>query len=58
MTRMLFAFFIVFVLFYFGIETFRHMTGQEKLSLIKTTLYSLMCAVLTTIVLSIFVITF
>lgn len=58
MIRIILAFLVVFGAFYFGIDTVRNMTGKEQWSLTKTVLYSIMCAVLTIMALSIFVITF
>lgn len=58
MIRIIFAFAVVFGLFYFGIEAFRNMTGREKWNLTKTVSYSILCAVLTIVALSLFVIAF
>ena len=58
MIRVVLAFLVVFTCFYFGIDAFRHMTGREKWNLTKLVTYSIMCAVLTIVTLSIFVITF
>lgn len=58
MFRIILAFLFVFGLFYFGIDAVRNMTGKEKWSLTKTILYSIMCAVLTILLLALFVITF
>lgn len=51
MIRMWLTFFIVFGAFFFGIEAFRAMKGKEKWQLTKTLTYSLVCAILTLIVL-------
>ena len=58
MFRIILAFLAVFGMFYFGIDAVRNMTGKEKWSLTKTILYSIMCAVLTILLLALFVITF
>lgn len=58
MIRIILAFLFVFGLFYFGIDAFRKLTGREKWDLTKLVTYSIMCAVLTTVVLALFVITF
>lgn len=58
MFRIILAFLFVFGLFYFGIDAVRNMTGKEQWSLTKTILYSIMCAVLTILLLALFVFTF
>ena len=58
MNRIILAFLFVFGLFYFGIDAYRHMTGQEKMDLTKLVCYSLMCAILTVITLAIIVLSF
>ena len=58
MARIVLAFLAVFSMFYFGIDAFRKMTGREKWDLTKLVAYSIMCAVLTIVVLALFVITF
>jgi hypothetical protein len=58
MSKIILIFLAVFGMFYFGIDAFRKMTGREKWNLTKTVFYSILCAVLTTITLSIFVIVF
>ena len=58
MIRIILAFLFVFGLFYFGIDAFRSMTGREKWNLTKLVTYSIMCAVLTIVVLALFVIAF
>lgn len=58
MIRIILAFFVVFGMFYFGIEAVRHMTGREQWTLVKTVAYSLMCAVLTVATLAVIVLTF
>lgn len=51
MIRIVLAFLIVFGLFFFGIKAMRDMTGKEKWELTKVLSYSLVCAILTLIVL-------
>lgn len=58
MIRIILAFLFVFGMFYFGIDAFRSMTGREKWNLTKLVTYSIMCAVLTILLLSLFVIAF
>lgn len=58
MIRIILAFLFVFGMFYFGIDAFRNMTGREKWNLTKLVTYSIMCAVLTTVVLALFVMVF
>ena len=48
MIRIIFAFLVVFGLFFFGIKAVREMTGMEQWALTKYLAYSIMCAVLTT----------
>jgi hypothetical protein len=47
MIRIILAFVIVFVLFFFGIQYLRNMSGKESWSLIKLLTYSAVCAILT-----------
>ena len=56
--NMILAFLFVFGMFYFGIDAVRKMTGREKWNLTKLVAYSIMCAVLTTVVLALFVMAF
>lgn len=58
MARIILAFLFVFGMFYFGIDAFRKLTGREKWDLTKLVAYSIICAVLTIVVLALFVITF
>jgi len=47
MIRVVFAFAIIFSLFFFGIRSARSMTGQEQWALTKLLAYSALCAILT-----------
>lgn len=47
MIKIVFAFIVVFVLFFLGIKTIRNLTGKEALALTKVAGYSILCAVLT-----------
>ena len=58
MIRAIWAFVIIFGLFFLGIQTIRDMTGKEVWSLTKLLTYSLFCAILTLVVLVTIVILF
>lgn len=58
MIRMYGAFFIVFFAMYFGIPSYRRLTGKEKWDIIKLLGYSALCAALSIGLLSLFVILF
>ena len=47
MIKLVLAFVVVFVLFFFGIKTVREMTGKEQWQLTKYLGYSIVCTVLT-----------
>jgi hypothetical protein len=51
MLKNVFSFFILFVLIYVSIDQFRSLKDYEKWSFIKTGLYSLICAIITVIIL-------
>lgn len=51
MIKVLLFFVIIFGIFFLGIKVFRDMTGMEKWALTKCLAYSIMCAVLTLLVL-------
>lgn len=58
MIRIVLFFAVIFAAFYFGIPVFRELKGKEKLEVIGLVAYSAFCAVLTIIVMALFVITF
>lgn len=58
MIKMFLAFCIVFFAFFYGIPAFRGLTGKEKWDYTKLYLYSLMIAILSIGLLSLFVILF
>lgn len=58
MIRIILAFVLLYALFHTGIDFFRSLNRQEKLSLTKTVIYSIMCSALTVGTLFIFVILF
>jgi hypothetical protein len=55
---MIFAFFVVFLMFYFGIKVFNNLSMKEKFSLTKIVAYATMCSVLAIAALSVFVFIF
>jgi hypothetical protein len=58
MIKMIFAFFVVFLMFYFGIKVFNNLSMKEKFSLTKVVAYATMCSVLAIAALSVFVFIF
>ena len=58
MIKIILGFVLVFVGIFVGIAAFRSLTGREKWQLTKLIAYSIMCAVLTTVALVGFYITF
>ena len=58
MLKMVFIFFFVFGFFFFGLDFFRKLTGQEKWELIKLLSYSLACSLATIVFLVSFVVLF
>ena len=51
MIRVYIAFAILFGLFFFGINAFRATTGKQKWEIVKTLMYSLVCAILSLLIL-------
>ena len=49
MVKMIFAFISLFIIFFFGIDIFRKLTGREKIDLTKWLAYSISCTLLTTL---------
>ena len=47
MIKVVFAFIVLFVLFFMGITLARNMTGKEALALTKMLVYSIICSLLT-----------
>lgn len=58
MIKMLMAFIVIFSLFFGGIIMFRQLTKKEQWNLIKTLGYATICALLTLLVIGLFVIIF
>lgn len=58
MIKILIMFFGLFFSFYFGIQAFRALSGLEKWQLTKLMTYSAVCAVISVITMTIFVILF
>ena len=52
MIRILLAFCIVFLLFFFGIKALRKLTGKEAWELTKLVSYSILCSLLAVITLA------
>jgi len=48
----------IFITFFFGIDIFRKLTGKEKISLTKWLGYSILCSLLTILVVAIIVLLF
>ena len=58
MIKMLLAFLIAFGICYFGISTYRNLSGKEKWALTKLVFFSILCAILASGLLVLFVILF
>ena len=58
MIKIIQSFLVVFCVFYFGIDAWRHLSGREKWDLTKLVAYSAVCAVLTVGTLAAFVFLF
>jgi hypothetical protein len=58
MIKIILAFLFVFSVFFFGIKVVREMTGMEQWRLTKYFTYSILCAMLTTVLLTLIVIFF
>lgn len=58
MIKFIFAFVVVFALFFVGIRGVRAMSGQEQWELTKVLTYSVMCAILTFVFLTAVVVLF
>jgi len=56
--KIVFGFMCMFAGFFVGIQAFRSLSGKEKWQLTKIIAYSIMCAVLATVTLVLFVILF
>jgi hypothetical protein len=58
MIRMILAFIVVFLIFFFGIKMFTQLSGKEKWALTKLFAYSLVCAIITIMFLASIVVLF
>jgi hypothetical protein len=58
MIKMIFTFFVVFLVFYFGIQVFNNLSMKEKFSLTKHVAYATLCSVLAIAALSVFIFIF
>ena len=58
MIKIVLAFLFVFFVFYFGIQSVRSMNGRDQLALTKLLVYSIMCALMTIVSLTVIVLLF
>jgi hypothetical protein len=58
MIKIILGFILMFTAFFVGIQAFRGLTGKEKWQFTKLVSYSIMCAVLATVTLTVFVLVF
>lgn len=58
MFKILLAFLFVFGIFYFGIKSYRDLSGKDKWTLTKLMGYSIMCALMAIVLLMLIVILF
>lgn len=58
MIRAIACFLLLFMGFFYGIMAIRHMTGKEQFELLKLLSYSILCSVLSAIVLTAIVVLF
>lgn len=58
MIKLILAFLIIFGIFYFGIKSFRDLTGKDKWELTKLIAYTTLCSVLTVVLLILITILF
>ena len=58
MAKMIIAFISLFIIFFFGIDIFRKMTGKEKISLTKWLGYSTLCSLLAIVAATLIVLLF
>jgi hypothetical protein len=49
MAKLIIAFISLFIIFFFGIDIFRRVTGKAKIDLTKWLVYSITCTLLTTL---------
>lgn len=58
MAKMIIAFISLFLIFFFGIDIFRKLTGKEKISLTKVAGYSMLCTLLAVVAATLIVLIF
>ena len=58
MVKIIIAFISLFLIFFFGIDIFRKMTGKEKISLTKVAGYSMLCTLLAVVAATLIVLIF
>lgn len=49
MIRIILAFIIVFLIFFFGIKMFTQLSGKDRWTVTKLLAYSMICAIITTV---------
>jgi hypothetical protein len=58
MAKMIITFISLFIIFFFGIDIFRKLTGKEKIDLTKWLGYSICCTLLTTLLVATIIVLF
>jgi hypothetical protein len=58
MVKIIVAFISLFLIFFFGIDIFRRMTGKDKISLTKWLGYSTVCSLLAIVAITLIVLLF
>lgn len=58
MAKMIISFISLFIIFFFGIDIFRKLTGKAKIELTKWLGYSICCTLLTTLFVACIVVLF
>ncbi len=58
MSKIIIGLISIFIIFFFGIDIFRKLTGKEKISLTKWLGYSILCSLLTIIAVATIVLLF
>ena len=58
MAKMIIAFISLLIIFFFGIDIFRKLTGKAKIDLTKWLGYSITCTLLTTLFVAIIILLF
>ena len=58
MIRAVLGFVLLTAIFFFGIQALRQLSGKEQLQLLKLASYSILCSVMSAVVLTAFVVLF